>query len=81
MGADKLRLSRKEAARFLVTLGVKITPKTLTNMAANSNAGGGPPFTRVGWTQVFYEREDLETWARMRMRRVSDPRRPPMAPA
>ena len=77
---DKPRLSRKEAARYLGTLGIRISPQRLANMAANGNAGAGPTFTRIGWSQVFYEREDLDTWARMRMRRISDPRRPPAAP-
>lgn len=63
-------LSRKEAAAFLTRLGCPITAKTLTNKAANNNAGKGPPFTQFGWRTVRYSRIDLEAWAKRESRRV-----------
>lgn len=57
-------LSRKEAANYLTSIGCPISPKTLANLAAEDNAGGGPPFTRVRRKRVWYWREDLATWAK-----------------
>lgn len=61
------KLSRKEAARYLTSLGYRIAPKTLANLAANNNARKGPPFIRYGWTSVVYDRGALETWVRERV--------------
>jgi hypothetical protein len=36
-------LGRKEAARYLATIGYPVKPKTLDNWAAKNNALGGPP--------------------------------------
>ena len=61
---------RKEAARYLTEIGQPITPKTLENMASNSNEGKGPPFDRIGWRAVRYARADLDAWAKARTTRV-----------
>lgn len=63
-------LTRKEAARFLSGLGCVSSVKSLSNMGARDNAGGGPPFHRTGTRVVRYLETDLRTWARSRMRRV-----------
>lgn len=59
-------LSRKEAANYLTSIGHPITEKTLSNKASNHNTdqGGGPSFTRIGWNfPVQYRRADLDAWA------------------
>lgn len=63
-------LNRKEAARYLTSLGFPITAKTLANKAANRNGGKGPPFTQLGWRTVVYSKKDLEEWARKQATRV-----------
>ena len=70
MQTDADKLSRKEAAAYLESLGVKLAPGTLANMAANNNAGGGPPFTQQRWNRVWYRRGDLDAWAATQLRRV-----------
>jgi hypothetical protein len=57
-------LSRKEAAIYLSSIGCRISPRTLANLAANNNAGKGPPFKRFRWKLVQYRREDLDAWAK-----------------
>jgi hypothetical protein len=64
-------LSRKDAASYLTSIGCPISPKTLANLAAEDNAGGGPPFTRVRQKRVWYSREDLATWAKGQFERVA----------
>ena len=54
-------LSRKEAARFLTSLGCPISSKTLANLASKNNAMGGPSFTRVRQS-VRYDTADLRAW-------------------
>ena len=63
-------MSRKEAARYLGTLGMTVAPHTLACWASNNNAGRGPTFIRIGWSQVRYRKSDLDAWARSRMREV-----------
>lgn len=63
-------LTRKQAALYLTSIGCPISHRTLDNLAANSNAGKGPPFTVTGWRSVWYSRDDLDAWAMQRMRRV-----------
>lgn len=64
-------MGRKEAARYLSAKGLTISPSTLASMAANKNAGHGPPFTRYGWsTPVKYHRQDLDDWLAKRAQRV-----------
>ena len=63
-------LSRKEAARYLGSIGCLTTPRALEKRASHDNAGRGPPFTRIGWRCVRYQRGDLEQWARAQMMRV-----------
>lgn len=62
--------SRKEAALYLTSIGHPISAKTLQNKADNNNAGGGPPFDRIGWGSVRYARADLDAWAKARTTRV-----------
>ena len=63
-------LNRKEAARYLNSLGYTIAPQTLARMASNGNAEKGPPFVKFGWSQVKYRRCELDVWAKARMREV-----------
>jgi len=63
-------LNRKEAARYLNSLGYTIAPQTLAEMASNNNAGKGPKFIKFGWAQVKYRRSELDAWAKSRMREV-----------
>ena len=57
-------MSRKEAAHYLEQIGCPITARGLEKRAANNNAGKGPPFSRIGWSAVRYNRSDLDSWAR-----------------
>jgi hypothetical protein len=63
-------LSRKEAARYLESIGCPVSVRMLERRAANNNEGGGPSFTRIGWKMVRYRREDLEAWAKVQATRV-----------
>jgi hypothetical protein len=63
-------LNRKEAARYLKSLGWAVTPRTMENWAANNNLGKGPAFTRFGWKTVRYLKEDLDSWSEARKARV-----------
>jgi hypothetical protein len=57
-------LTRRQAANYLTSLGCQISHRTLANLAANNNAGKGPPYTRFRWKHVQYRREDLDAWAK-----------------
>ena len=63
-------LSRKEAATYLTERGIRVTERTLANLASNNNAGKGPSFTRARWRTVLYARADLDLWLAREMRRV-----------
>ena len=63
----KDKFTRKQAARYLTEHYFEIAPQTLANLVVR---GGGPPFTRNGWTSVTYDRSDLDAWARRRQTRV-----------
>lgn len=63
-------LSRKEAAIFLNKIGCPVSPQTLATMAANNNAGAGPPYTRYRWKNVRYLKADLIAWANKEMVRI-----------
>ena len=64
-------LTRKQAADYLASLGYSsISAKSLANMASNNNAGKGPPFTRIGWKTVRYEKSDLKKWLEARVERI-----------
>lgn len=64
-------LSRKEASRFLESLGCPITPRALEKMANNNNEGNGPPYLRFRWRHVRYKRADLIAWSQKEMVRVA----------
>lgn len=64
-------LSRKEAASYLTSIGCPISPGTLANLAADDNAGGGPPFTKVRQKRVWYSREELTVWAKRQAVKVA----------
>jgi hypothetical protein len=49
-------LKTKEAAAFLQSRGINVSPGTMQYWRS---AGKGPPYKKVGY-HVFYEREDLE---------------------
>lgn len=73
MADDNDLLNRKEAAAYLRKMGCATSPATLEGMAANNNAGSGPPFNSYrsgGRRFVTYRRGDLDTWASKRLRRV-----------
>jgi hypothetical protein len=40
-------LTRRQAANYLTSLGCQISHRTLANLAANNNAGKGPPYTAL----------------------------------
>ena len=63
-------LSRKEAARYLGSIGCPISADALRKRASNNNQGRGPSFTRLNWKCVKYRRCDLEAWAKAQMVRV-----------
>jgi hypothetical protein len=63
-------LSRKEAARYLESIGCPLSVRAMELRASNGNAGRGPPFTRIGWRRVRYLRSDLEAWAASRVVRI-----------
>lgn len=63
-------LSRKEAARYLESIGCPVSARSLETRAANNNEGRGPPFTRVGWKTVRYRKADLDAWAKREAVRV-----------
>jgi hypothetical protein len=67
---NKEYLDRKECAIHLASLGIKIAPKTLANLASNANAGEGPPFTRTRWSRVYYKRTEAEQWAKAQVERI-----------
>lgn len=56
-------LTRKEAARFLATLGVPVSPHTLERWAAHNNKAGGPPFRKSRTKIIRYLKDDLRSWA------------------
>jgi len=64
-------LNRKEAARYITSLGYTIAPQTLAEMASNNNAGKGPPFIKFGWSQVKYRKSELDAWTKSRMRTIT----------
>lgn len=64
------RITRKEAANYLTSLGYQLSAKSLANLASNDNALKGPPFYRYGWRTIRYSREDLRIWFEARVTRV-----------
>ena len=63
-------LTRKQAADYLTSIGCAVSAGALGNMAAHDNAGKGPPFTRVSFRVIRYNRADLDAWAAKRCVRV-----------
>lgn len=59
---QKQYFSRKEAARYLTSIGHSIAFATLAKLATNNNAKRGPRFTRFS-NKTVYTREDLDRWA------------------
>lgn len=62
-------LTRREASAYLKSIGDPLAVQTLANMAANNNAGGGPPFISIGWRTLRYPKKALNAWAAARKRR------------
>ena len=60
----------KEASAYLATLGCFVSHRTLDNMRAKNNAGGGPSFIRTGWSTIRYHKTDLDLWAKKQTVRV-----------
>ena len=56
-------LSRKEASAYLAKIGCPLSVQTLANLAANQNAGKGPPFLRIRKKIVRYKKTSLDAWA------------------
>lgn len=69
--ADDKYLTRKEASAYLASIGCPVAVNTLANMAANHNAGDGPPFVAIGWRTLRYLQSDLDAWAKRRTRRIA----------
>ena len=63
-------LSRKEAARYLESIGCPVSARSLEKRASNDNEGRGPAFYRIGWRMVRYRKADLEAWAKAQVVRV-----------
>lgn len=63
MSESKVWLTRKSAALYLESVGCPISPQTLANLAAKSNAGNGPRFKKVRERIVRYHVSDLQAWA------------------
>lgn len=61
--AVKPRLTRREAAEFLVSNGYPVTAGTLSTMASR---GGGPAFLKFG-ASVLYDAAELSRWAEARL--------------
>jgi hypothetical protein len=68
---NKEYLDRKECAIYLTSLGIKITAKTLANLASNNNSGSGPPFVRTRWSRIYYRRTAVAEWAKAQMEEVA----------
>lgn len=66
----KEHFTRKEAVRYLGSIGCPISLRTLENMATDSTRAKGPPFTKFSWGAVRYSRGDLDKWAAANTRRV-----------
>jgi hypothetical protein len=63
-------LSRKEASAYLAKIGCPLSVQTLANLAANQNAGNGPPFLRIRKKIVRYQKSLLDEWAYKHTTRV-----------
>lgn len=59
-GADEVLLTRQEASDYLLTLGIRMKPKTLAR--AWSTGGNGPPCMHIR-RKPYYPREVLRAWA------------------
>ena len=70
MAEEQDWLSRKQAAAYLKSIGFPLAPATLAKMAANNNAGKGPPFTRFRWSSVRYRRQELDAWVLSQSKRI-----------
>lgn len=62
-------LKRKDAARYLGSLGYTISPGRLGNLGLHNNRDGGPPFTRFNQKSVRYNVQDLRAWLEARSKR------------
>jgi hypothetical protein len=71
MADEKEWLNRKDAARYLSSIGCPIAPQTLAKLASNNNSGKGPPFNRFRWNRVAYKRVELSLWAAQQTTRVA----------
>ena len=58
--AAEYYMDQEQASRFLLTQGVKRSPKTLQKDRVK---GTGPPFRKVNGCRVIYERPALQRWA------------------
>lgn len=64
-------LNRKEAARYLESIGIPISHHGLARMALFDNEGRGPPFVRTRRTsRVRYGFVDLQIWAEKNAQRI-----------
>jgi hypothetical protein len=61
------QLARAEPLQIGVAAGALIIGR---GTDLRDSAGRGPPFTRIGWRCVRYQRGDLEQWALAQMVRV-----------
>jgi hypothetical protein len=70
LSTNQVWFNRKEAARYLASIGCPVSANTLERMACNNNAGGGPAYTRIRWKIVQYAKADLDDWAKKQLVRV-----------
>ncbi len=63
MAPRQLKLTRREAADYLQSLGYRIAPATLASMVTR---GGGPAYGLFG-NIALYEAEALVRWAESRL--------------
>lgn len=63
-------LTRGQTAEYLRAQGMRCSERHLANLAANNNAGNGPPYYRTRWTKVFYSREEVAKWWLEQVERV-----------
>lgn len=63
-------IGRKEAARYLTSIGCPIHWRTLANMACGDSPTKGPVFYKTAWGRVYYLKNDLTEWAKNQVKRI-----------
>jgi hypothetical protein len=63
-------LSRKQAAAYLRSQGIAVSPGTLAQWGLKKRQGEGPPYKRFKNGLALYTREDLDEWRDKNLRPV-----------